>query len=379
MLFWILIAILTAVVAVLLVRPLALKREADSIGDSAREEAVYRDQMQELERERESGLINASEAENARAEIGRRLILAHGRKDTGDVAGAGNGVRRFLTVATIAFLPVCGLCLYLLTGSPGAPDQPLAVRLANPGNDMAVLVARAERHLVQNPEDGTGWDVLAPIYSRTGRMADAEIAYRNAIRLLGPSAERWTGLGETLVEAGGGIVTIDAVNAFARALELNPANPRARFYTGLAHEQAGRTQDAVRVFSELLTDSPAGSPWLPLVQGHLTRLGQAAGPVNVPRGPSADAIAAAQEMTQDDRNAMILGMVDGLEEKLRDKPDDVEGWERLIRSRMILGDRAKASDALKRAMDVFGAESRNGRMLVALASELGLPVDGGAK
>ncbi|MGG2476202.1 tetratricopeptide repeat protein, partial [Rhizobium sp. BR5] len=96
-------------------------------------------------------------------------------------------------------LPALGLCLYIWNGSPETPDMPLEARLENPGNDMNLLVARAERHLAQNPEDGAGWDVLAPIYFKTMRLGDAELAYRNALRLDGPNPERLTGLGETLV------------------------------------------------------------------------------------------------------------------------------------------------------------------------------------
>src|SRR5690606_36995137 len=114
-------------------------------------------------------------------------------------------------------------CLYLLLGNPGMPDQPLEARLANPGNNIALLVAKAERHLAQNPNDGAGWDLLAPIYFRSMRLGDAEMAYRNAIRILGTNPARLAGLGETLVAANDGIVTEDARLAFEEAAKLDPA------------------------------------------------------------------------------------------------------------------------------------------------------------
>jgi len=118
--------------------------------------------------------------------------------------------------------------------------MPLEARLEKPGNDMNLLIARAERHLAENPNDGAGWDVLAPIYFKTMRLGDAELAYRNAIRILGSSPERLTGLGETLVAGNDGIVIEAARDAFAAAERLKSGNPRARFYLALALEQAGK-------------------------------------------------------------------------------------------------------------------------------------------
>ncbi|RIV15873.1 c-type cytochrome biogenesis protein CcmI, partial [Klebsiella pneumoniae] len=159
---------------------------SSGVADTAREGevAVYRDQLAELQRERESGLIGETEAEYARAEIGRRLLAAASGK-TGEVAAISPRKHNALASIVTVLLPLTGLCLYLFMGSPGMPDMPLQARLEKPGNDMNLMIAKAERHLAQNPDDGAGWDVLAPIYFKTMRLGDAEMAYRNAIRLQG--------------------------------------------------------------------------------------------------------------------------------------------------------------------------------------------------
>ena len=73
MLFWILVAVLTAVVGAVLLHPLL--RGAKEAGDCRAGEAeVYRDQLRELDRDLAGGLISTEEAGYARAEIGRRLI-----------------------------------------------------------------------------------------------------------------------------------------------------------------------------------------------------------------------------------------------------------------------------------------------------------------
>ncbi|WP_374638235.1 c-type cytochrome biogenesis protein CcmI [Agrobacterium salinitolerans] len=363
--FWIVVAILTAAVAIVLMYPLMRKTEAPQTRRDG-EVAVYRDQLAELDRERAAGLIGDTEADYARAEIGRRLLAAAEAEET--PAKESRSRRYHLATSFITLLlPALGLCLYIWNGSPDTPDMPLEARLENPGNDMNMLVARAERHLAQNPEDGAGWDILAPIYFKMQRLGDAELAYRNALRILGPSAERLTGLGETLVAGNDGVVTDAARDAFAEADRLSPGNPRTRFYLALALEQSGKSEEAQSAFAALAAAAPAGAPWLPLVQEHIARTGGKAG-----TGPTAADVAAAKEMAPADRQAMIEGMVASLDAKLKDNPADFEGWMRLMRAYSVLKNEAKAGEALRAGLQAFPPEGEEGRQLLALAKELGV-------
>src|SRR5262249_32469898 len=133
-------------------------------------------------------------------------------------------------------LPAGALTLYLLLGSPQLPGEPLAARLAAPAANRPIesLIAQVENHLERNPDDGRGWEVLAPVYMRVGRFDDAVRAWRNAIRLNGTSAVREADLGEAQVAAANGVVTEEAKAAFDRALKLDAQNVMARFYTGMA-------------------------------------------------------------------------------------------------------------------------------------------------
>ncbi|MGV2110333.1 c-type cytochrome biogenesis protein CcmI [Agrobacterium salinitolerans] len=363
--FWIVVAILTAAVAIVLMYPLMRKTEAPQTRRDG-EVAVYRDQLAELDRERAAGLIGDTEADYARAEIGRRLLAAAEAEET--PAKESRSRRHHLATSFITLLlPALGLCLYIWNGSPDTPDMPLEARLENPGNDMNMLVARAERHLAQNPEDGAGWDILAPIYFKMQRLGDAELAYRNALRIQGPSAERLTGLGETLVAGNDGVVIEAARDAFAEADRLSPGNPRTRFYLALALEQSGKSEEAQSAFAALAAAAPAGAPWLPLVQEHIARTGGKAG-----TGPTAADVAAAKEMAPADRQAMIEGMVASLDAKLKDNPDDFEGWMRLMRAYSVLKNEAKAGEALRAGLQAFPPEGKEGRQLLALAKELGV-------
>ena len=382
MLFWIISALLTVAVAVALLNPL-LKGSAPMPVDDAGEAAVYRDQLKELERDKAQGLISSEDASYARAEIGRRLLAVSGKGEVSGEIGHANGLNRFAQAFVILCLPSVGLGLYLKTGNPDMPAAPLAARLENPQGNIELLVAKVERHLAENPNDGSGWDVLAPIYFKMQRLGDAELAYRNAIRLLGTSPARMNGIGEVLVAGNDGIVTDDARSAFAEALRLDPSDPRAQFYLALALEQGGKKAEALIAFQAIAKASPADAPWLPLVQEHIASnsggapvagLPQQAAP-KAPGSPSASDVEAAAGMSATDRNAMIRGMVEGLDAKLKEDPNNFEGWMRLVRSYAMLGEKDKALAALKTALQAFPADKDQGKQLIAMGRELGLPVE----
>jgi cytochrome c-type biogenesis protein CcmH len=377
MLFWILVAALTAAVASILLYPLL--RGAKAAEDTrAGEAAVYRDQLRELDRDLAGGLISSGEAEYARAEIGRRLIaVSNAEPAPGRMATRHH---RFTEAFVVLILPVLGLCLYLTMGRPDLPSQPLEARLENPGNDMAILVAKAERHLAQQPDDGKGWDVLAPIYFNTMRVADAETAYRNAIRLLGPSPARLDGLAESLMAVSNGVVTEDVTKVLEQSLALEPQNPRARFYIALSLEQAGKSDEARTAFESLAKQSPADAPWLPLVNEHIAKNGGApvAAGANAqsPANPTQADVVATENMSAGDRQQMIQAMVESLDAKLAENPNNFEGWMRLVRSYAVLNDKDRAKGALKRGLAAFPADGEQGRQLLALAHELGISVEG---
>ncbi|MBY5765499.1 c-type cytochrome biogenesis protein CcmI [Rhizobium leguminosarum] len=396
MLFWILVAVLTAALAVILLYPLLRgAKAAENI--RAGEAAVYRDQLRELDRDLNGGLITPEEADYARAEIGRRLIAVSADEPAETPKPARH--HRVAEAFVLLVLPVLGLCLYLTTGRPDLPSQPLEARLENPGNDVAVLITKAERHLAEKPDDGKGWDVLAPIYFRTMRVNDAQVAYRNAIRLLGPSPVRLDGLAETLMAVSDGVVTEEARQVLEQSLTLEPDNPRARFYIALSMEQAGRPNEARQAFEALAKQSPADAPWLPLVNEHIAMNGgtksgaDPAAPGANPAAPGADPaapggdpaapgnptqqdVAAAETMSAGDRQQMIRGMVESLDAKLNEEPNNFEGWMRLVRSYAVLNDKDRAAGALKRGLAAFPPPGEQGRQLLALARELGIATEG---
>lgn len=371
--FWLVAALLTFLACVPLLWP--FRQGAAAAGERGHDVEVYRDQLRELERDMRRGVIGAAEAGEARAEIGRRLLKA---ADGADTSGGGRrGFGRLVASVAVLSVPLVAWGGYALTGSPAMPDQRLAERMSrNPAeNSVQELIARAEQHLAQNPSDGRGWEVLAPIYMRTGQTADAVIAWRNAILLNGASATREAGLGEALTAAAGGMVTAEAEEAFGRALALDPAEPRARFFSGLALMQDGAAAEAAAVWRAMAQALPADSPWQDVVGRALASAGEASAgeaPGGAADGLSADDVAAVRQMAPQDRAAMIEGMVASLDARLRENPADAEGWQRLLRSYMVLGKPKEAADALERGVAALGAGTPAAAALAEFAAGIGV-------
>lgn len=373
MFFWFAAALLTLGASLAVLMPLARRdRDGPKAGDHDLE--VYKDQLTELDRDAARGLIQAEEAGEARAEIGRRIL----KVASGAEAGAGDGHHfsgRAVGMAAVLMVPLVSWGVYSYLGSPDLPSQPLQARLeADPAkSSVEELVARAEAHLAANPDDGKGWDVLAPIYLRIGRFPESVTAYGNAIRLEGASANREAGLGESLAAAEGGAMSPQARQAFERALKLDAANPKARFFLAAALSQDGRLDEAAAGWQAMVAELPADSPWRAAAEQALaeTARRQAQPPAEAP-GPSQQDMDAAASMSSADRTSMIETMVANLDEKLRENPKDPEGWRRLVRSYMVLDRRADAQSALERGVAALGTGSADATGLVDFAAGLGL-------
>ncbi len=374
MLFWIFAAVLTAAVLLLLVPPLL--RSAGSGPD--REEfdrEVYRDQLDELERDRARGLINDAQAEAAKAEIARRMLAT---AEKGGNAGAPKTARsgRLLAVLLALVLPVGALAVYGSVGRPDLPAQPLASRnleqeRGGPPKSVLAAMDKLKAQLAENPNDLQGWLILGQAYTKMGRNADAADALRHAVALNKDDVEIQGLFGETLVSANDGMVPEEAVAAFGAVLAKEPKDPRARFFAALARFQAGDQQGALDRWSALMAESPADAPWVPVVRDQIREAavalnldpakvtpqplppeqkeqaaqGQPGGPQTAPNAaPNAPANMAGQD-------EMIRGMVANLAARLDADPSDVDGWLKLARSYGVLGEPAKALDAARKARE----------------------------
>lgn len=362
MIFWLIAGGLTALAVVLLLLPLRRRAKAGT-PRAAYDLNVYRDQLAEVERDTERGILGAEQAAAARGEVERRLLSAASRAEEGGneapASTAPPGPSRAVTLGIILFLPAAAFGLYLFLGAPGVPSVPLAERgpvpqgTATPGA-MNELAERLAERLAAQPEDRDGWLLLGRTYTELGSYAEAAQAYRQAISQGFDDAETQSALGEALVAAAGGTVGPGARQAFAAALEKDPLSPRARYYGGLALAQDERLEDAIGIWMQLLAQSPPDAPWRPVVAQQIERAAASLGTPTpeLPAGsgePSAGAPEAVQQMSPQEQEAFIRSMVERLAARLEAEPGDFEGWLRLARSYGVLGEAERAQEALARA------------------------------
>jgi cytochrome c-type biogenesis protein CcmH len=369
MILWLVFSLMTAAAIFAVLWPLS---RSGSVRAGS-ELAVYRDQLDEIARDRASGLIGDAEADAARIEVSRRLIAA-GEAQAGKPASDPHAVlwrRRAAAVVALVFVPFVAGSIYLLHGSPQIAGAPRAARMQAHDESVQALIAKVEAHLEQNPNDARGWDVLAPVYLRLGRLDEAVKARRTALRLGGETAQRQADLGEALVAASNGVVTADAKQAFDRAVALEPGDAKSRFYLGLAAQQDGDKAKATEIWRALLKDAPADAPWIPAVRQALASVGEEA-PIAGNAGPSAEDIASANQMTEAQRGEMVRSMVGRLADRLKQDGSDVEGWLRLVRAYMVLGERDKANATIVDARRALASDPDKVRRIDDLAKGLGL-------
>jgi cytochrome c-type biogenesis protein CcmH len=340
-----------------------LTRQARSLR-SGSDLAVYRDQLEEVRRDQAAGRIGDSEAEAAEVEVSRRLIAAADAEAALQVSTATPGSRRrAVALAALVVVSFGSAGTYLSLGSPTLPGQPLASR--DQSQSIDAMIAQVEGHLARNPNDGRGWEVIAPVYLRLGRVEDAIKARRNALALSGETSERQAGLGEALVAASDGKITPEARKSFARAVELDGGNIKARYFLGVAAEQDGQPAAAVEIWRAMLAGAPADAPWAEFIRQEVTR-------VSGSPGPSAEDVAAASRLAPDQQTAMVQTMVARLAERLHQDGSDIEGWLRLVRSYMVLGDRDKALAAVGDARRALAGDPEKLRKIEELVKGLGL-------
>ena len=377
MTLWLAFALMTAAAIFAVLWPLGRRGAASGGSDIA----VYRDQLDEIARDRASGLIGEAEAEAAKVEVSRRLIAAADEAQADKSAADRSPLwrRRATALTGLLFLPVGATAIYLALGSPQMAERPLATqgRTLPQDNSIQNLVSQVEAHLARNPDDARGYEVIAPVYLRLGRFTDAVNARRRLLALTGETAERQADLGEALAAAANGVITVEAKAAFDRALTLDPAELKSKYYIGIAAEQDGDNTKAAAIWIDMLKAGPPDAPWVPVVREALTRIGAAPPVAALPPmaqtpGPNAADIAAAGGMSEKDRGDMIRGMVARLAEKLKEDGRDFDGWQRLLRAYVVLGERDKANAAAADARKALASEPDKLRQLGDLIKSMGL-------
>jgi cytochrome c-type biogenesis protein CcmH len=396
MILWIVLTLMIALAVVGLAIPLI--RPGGVLDRRTTSAEVLKAQLADLDRQAEAGTGSAEDIAALRLEVERRALTEGVESSpSGRPLGEKALIRLALGLAAVVALGSAGL--YAVLGRPDLPGagQRGAAMAAAPadaahnGADVQAMIVQLEAQLRQTPEDANGWRMLGWSYFQTGRFAEAAEAYGRAATLEPTNAEHFSAQGEALVQVGGGRVTPAALTAFRGALRADPQDPRARYFVAVEMDQRGEREAAMTAWIDLINSAPAGAPWAAEVRTFVEDLARergqdisarlrpaavaspaAAVPPPIP-GPTAAQIADAQTMSPADQQAMIQGMVGGLEERLRTTPRDRDGWVRLMRARMVLGDSAAATAAWRNGMRAFADSPAEQAALTEAARGLRVP------
>lgn len=383
---------------------LALRRARAEIAAAADFDLkVYRDQLAEIDRDLTRGTLTSDEADRLRTEVSRRLLDAdrHSQSATRQASTGGIAVAAALILALIG----SSYWAYLRLGAPGYPDLPLATRLAmsddmranrpsqtemeeeaaasrpapaEPEADFAALMEQLREAVANRPDDARGLELLASNEARLGNLSGARAAMENLLRVKGDTAtaEDHAALAEVMIMAAGGLVSPEAEASLARALTLDARNGTARYYFGLMAAQVGRFDRTFALWRPLLEESPADAPWVAPIRAQIEDVAARAGiRYTLPgttRGPDGATIAAAEDMTPEDRQAMIEGMVAQLGERLATEGGTVEDWARLISSLSVLGRMEEAAEIYAEALMRFEGSPSQQSFLREAALNAGL-------
>jgi cytochrome c-type biogenesis protein CcmH len=401
MAFWIISAAMAVGVAMLLALAMIRARSGEAKGSGDSDIEVYRDQLAEVDRDLARGVLSPDEAATVRLEISRRLLEADRKAAEG--TGVGTAPKAASTVAALAVgaTVVAGTAfLYNRIGAPGYPDLPLAARLqmaeearANrPSQEMAEaeaaarippanlanpqhveLVEQLRAALETRPDDLTGYTLLARNEAALGNFAAARKAQERVVELLGDraTATDYADLADVMILAAGGFVSPEAEQVLLQTLNRDPQNGTALYYTGLLYAQVARPDRAFAVWRPLLEQSSPADPWYFPIHGQIEELGLRAGvvytapeipaPAGAPGeggqpGPTAEDVAAAQDMSPEDRQAMIENMVAGLSDRLATQGGTAEEWARLITALGVLGRADEARAIADEAATAFAGQ-----------------------
>ncbi|WP_432768457.1 MAG: tetratricopeptide repeat protein [Sphingopyxis sp.] len=314
--------------------------------------------------------------------------MSESNEMSGSTRGGMSGANRAILIAAFVLLVAAIGYAIWRDSAPVSADAPVEGAMA-PSDQLAALEARTK----SEPDSAEAWTALGAARFDLGDFAGAAAAYEKATALSPESAGLWSALGEARVMASErDPMPAAALAAFEKAIALDAKDPRARYFLAVKKDIGGDHQGAIDDWFALLADTPQGAPWEADLRRTIEQVGKIHAIDVAPRlaatearpltadempvaaraipGPSRADMEAASQLPKGQQDAMIAGMVDGLEAKLKANPADVDRWIMLMRSRMTLGETAKAAQALK---DGIAANPTAAGRLQAQAQLLGVP------
>lgn len=373
---WVFIALLAVAAVAALVWPL-LRTHEDSSTRADYDRTIFEDQLKEVDRDVERGVLTAGEADAARIEIQRR-ILATAKLPEPTLSTTGSLMRKSTIGLVGLAVPALAALIYFSVGNPfegttQTAEEPAMAEVNEMVNNLAAKVK-------ENPKDASNVGMLARSYLQLGRHDDAVVQFKQ-LAVLAPDGVNFAALGEAISIANQNKVTKESHDAFVKALVLDRGEPRARFYLGLEQLDKKEPKNAIAIWRDLIKEAPPSANWGTMVKEQMDSAAANAGvaidtvepkhaldlvpqdelslaKVQTAGTPSALSNALPGQKTdpakdnglpkemQDQVNTMVASLA----ERLAKEPGDYNGWLMLGRSYTVLKNLKGAKDAYDKAI-----------------------------
>ncbi|WP_119964864.1 c-type cytochrome biogenesis protein CcmI [Simplicispira lacusdiani] len=268
-LFIALAAFMTLAAIAWIVLPLLRPAASNGVSSQRLNAAIYRDQLEALDRDLASGAISPADHEATRDELQLRLLddTAEDPQAATTPAASGFWGSRRMAGLVALLLPTVAAGMYYGLGDPAALN-PAAARTANEQQVIQMVESLAAK-LKANPDNPKGWAMLARSYKVMGRVDEAEQAYAKAGAALDGNPDLLVDYAELLAVRAQNRMEGRPVELVRKALSIDPDHPSALMMSGVAAYQLNDFDGAVREWEKLLSVLEPGSEDAKMTQENL--------------------------------------------------------------------------------------------------------------
>ena len=402
-LFWLSVIFILALVCIIFYQ--TLKRNNTQFDENS-DLNFYKSQLSEIEKDVAKGVINSDEAEQVRIEISRRILK--NQKSLKFYSQTANS-KIIFTLTFGVFVIFLSLGLYSVLGNLGYSDFSQKDRIAaanflketrpsqqdaldagasikninTPDGEMGELVEKLRSTVEQRPNDLEGLRLLANLEASLSNFEEAAVAQMALVKIKGdnvPTSDLFE-LAELMVLAVDGYISPEAETIFRQVLSRDSNNGGARYYLGLMFAQLDRPDRSFEIWRNLLEKGPPNAPWITPIREQIMEVAWLAGknryelpPKNNVSfvGPTQEDIEASGDMTLEERQDMISGMVEGLANRLESEGGTSEEWARLIRALSVLGESKRAQKVWLESQKIFSSSPSDLKIINNTATEVGI-------
>ena len=266
---------------------------------------------------------------------------------------------RLTVFLLILIIPFLGVIIHQRLGNNNVPSVAYKDR-ENEFRDIKQfedLITKLAKRLYSDPSGGdrVGWELLGDVHMNNGTYGEAVLAYTQLVEKDNRFSQSWIKLAGSLI-ANEGAISQSALNAIEKALVLDSLSPISIYYKALYFEQEGRLEEAYTLLINRLDLEKTNADWVGLYLVEANRFGTLLGYDKIARldseapvGPTNADIIEASKLNAVETSAFINSMVSGLVDKLKNEPNDIDGWLRLSRSYIVLKNLTLARESLQEA------------------------------